>query len=127
MIRRPPGSTRTDTLCPYTTLCRSPADHAEFSADLARKQCHALITSGAPLDRGQREIPEIPRPQQFRANITAAVSGVGADPFALAAIALKLDEAQVLESVALGFGTREDNSSGKIGRASCRERVCQYV
>src|SRR3546814_10798255 len=25
MIRRPPRSTRTDTLCPYTTLCRSPA------------------------------------------------------------------------------------------------------
>src|SRR3546814_4917496 len=24
MIRRPPGSTRTDTLFPYTTLCRSP-------------------------------------------------------------------------------------------------------
>src|SRR3546814_8064407 len=24
MIRRPPGSTRTDTLCPYTTLFRSP-------------------------------------------------------------------------------------------------------
>src|SRR3546814_20429931 len=23
-IRRPPRSTRTDTLCPYTTLCRSP-------------------------------------------------------------------------------------------------------
>src|SRR3546814_13350364 len=23
MIRRPPGSTRTDTLCPYTTLFRS--------------------------------------------------------------------------------------------------------
>src|SRR3546814_8684523 len=23
MIRRPPRSTRTDTLCPYTTLCRS--------------------------------------------------------------------------------------------------------
>src|SRR3546814_1474923 len=25
MIRRPPRSTRTDTLFPYTTLCRSPA------------------------------------------------------------------------------------------------------
>src|SRR3546814_12679603 len=24
MIRRPPRSTRTDKLCPYTTLCRSP-------------------------------------------------------------------------------------------------------
>src|SRR3546814_8331351 len=27
MIRRPPRSTRTDTLFPYTTLFRSPADH----------------------------------------------------------------------------------------------------
>src|SRR3546814_13450131 len=26
MIRRPPRSTRTDTLCPYTTLFRSPAN-----------------------------------------------------------------------------------------------------
>src|SRR3546814_15528193 len=37
MIRRPPRSTRTDTLFPYTTLFRSPSDdvmtqllHAEF-------------------------------------------------------------------------------------------------
>src|SRR3546814_4831783 len=28
MIRRPPRSTRTDTLCPYTTLFRSPATPA---------------------------------------------------------------------------------------------------
>src|SRR3546814_18408699 len=27
MVRRPPRSTRTDTLCPYTTLFRSPAFH----------------------------------------------------------------------------------------------------
>src|SRR3546814_3231547 len=27
MIRRPPGSTRTDTLCPYTTLFRSGLSH----------------------------------------------------------------------------------------------------
>src|SRR3546814_12453417 len=27
MIRRPPRSTRTDTLCPYTTLFRSKQDH----------------------------------------------------------------------------------------------------
>src|SRR3546814_7114277 len=32
MIRRPPRSTRTDTLFPYTTLFRSP-DHKNFSAD----------------------------------------------------------------------------------------------
>src|SRR3546814_12481124 len=29
MIRRPPRSTRTDTLFPYTTLCRSPARAGE--------------------------------------------------------------------------------------------------
>src|SRR3546814_1844065 len=36
MIRRPPRSTRTDTLFPYTTLFRSPADvqdHAEVPGE----------------------------------------------------------------------------------------------
>src|SRR3546814_4046075 len=36
MIRRPPRSTRTDTLFPYTTLFRS-ADHADDSARRKRK------------------------------------------------------------------------------------------
>src|SRR3546814_11168772 len=31
MIRRPPRSTRTDTLCPYTTLVRSSAVSTTFS------------------------------------------------------------------------------------------------
>src|SRR3546814_7666663 len=31
MIRRPPRSTRTDTLFPYTTLFRSPEGHARLS------------------------------------------------------------------------------------------------
>src|SRR3546814_10410749 len=33
MIRRPPRSTRTDTLFPYTTLFRSSADHASLTED----------------------------------------------------------------------------------------------
>src|SRR3546814_2411061 len=32
MIRRPPRSTRTDTLCPYTTLFRSGRRHAPLAA-----------------------------------------------------------------------------------------------
>src|SRR3546814_12267588 len=40
MIRRPPSSTRTDTLFPYTTLFRSPA-HGSFMA---------TCMTGAPLD-----------------------------------------------------------------------------
>src|SRR3546814_7024728 len=31
MIRRPPRSTRTDTLCPYTTLFRSSSDVPRFT------------------------------------------------------------------------------------------------
>src|SRR3546814_1177222 len=40
MIRRPPRSTRTDTLFPYTTLFRSPADRksvCEFLAGRTRR------------------------------------------------------------------------------------------
>src|SRR3546814_18282994 len=33
MIRRPPRSTRTDTLFPYTTLFRSPLPHARLDTD----------------------------------------------------------------------------------------------
>src|SRR3546814_8942743 len=36
MIRRPPRSTRTDTLCPYTTLFRSPVSSRTRSAAAAK-------------------------------------------------------------------------------------------
>src|SRR3546814_6290377 len=36
MIRRPPGSTRTDTLFPYTTLFRSPAAGRDPDSPAAR-------------------------------------------------------------------------------------------
>src|SRR3546814_6170522 len=50
MIRRPPRSTRTDTLFPYTTLFRSGAgDHPGNRADLHRAR-HVPID--APLHRG---------------------------------------------------------------------------
>src|SRR3546814_11343772 len=73
MIRRPPRSTRTDTLFPYTTLFRSP--EADRSAVLAVK---------AVVDR-----------------IRAEARAAGFDVVGIA--------------------------PAEIGRASCRERVCQYV
>src|SRR3546814_11440776 len=44
MIRRPPRSTRTDTLVPYTTLFRSPLDqpprrYSELSVLFVKRQC----------------------------------------------------------------------------------------
>src|SRR3546814_1421406 len=50
MIRRPPRSTRTDTLFPYTTLFRS---HSEIGADDAERFCldHGLSHGDAALVR----------------------------------------------------------------------------
>src|SRR3546814_20816820 len=42
MIRRPPESTRTDTLCPYTTLCRSEAADLEGQEQPEQHQRTAL-------------------------------------------------------------------------------------
>src|SRR3546814_10191960 len=42
MIRRPPRSTRTDTLFPYTTLCRSPDEKG-------RREILGIHTRGMPL------------------------------------------------------------------------------
>src|SRR3546814_9769602 len=49
MIRRPPRSKRTDTLFPYTTLCRSPVD-----ADLAVLVLHLHLHP--PVGQGERAI-----------------------------------------------------------------------
>src|SRR3546814_19943869 len=48
MIRRPPGSTRTDTLFPYTTLFRS--------HDVGRRRVgQAILADGAAIDRAVDE------------------------------------------------------------------------
>src|SRR3546814_7290918 len=41
MIRRPPRSTRTDTLFPYTTLFRSPINRASWCASVATVSARA--------------------------------------------------------------------------------------
>src|SRR3546814_19527851 len=41
MIRRPPGSTRTDTLFPYTTLFRSPDSLTSAACVVKRHPCAA--------------------------------------------------------------------------------------
>src|SRR3546814_3577455 len=51
MIRRPPRSTRTDTLCPYTTLCRS-----HLRRDLARTTVFDALAAENPAD-ASAELP----------------------------------------------------------------------
>src|SRR3546814_15329803 len=56
MIRRPPRSTRTDTLYPYTTLFRSPG--GEAMASMA-----AEASAQPPSDPGLHEQPEAEQQQ----------------------------------------------------------------
>src|SRR3546814_12695080 len=51
MIRRPPRSTRTDTLFPYTTLFRSLATHDDTRRELAAMSGSGLLTASNELFR----------------------------------------------------------------------------
>src|SRR3546814_16927728 len=103
MIRRPPIPTRTDTLFPYTTLFRSDG------ASAGRAQ---LLD---PLDEQRR--PE---------TAAAAVDPDRERPVRLAAVDRRLDQRfeQREREVVDDFPAQIFE---QIGRASCRERVCQYV
>src|SRR3546814_15603904 len=58
MIRRPPRSTRTDTLFPYTTLFRSRREHREVEVVLIlRRKLGVEVLGGAARVRHHRYVP----------------------------------------------------------------------
>src|SRR3546814_8572234 len=68
MIRRPPRSTRTDTLFPYTTLFRS---HDQAGAGVGRPALHRLDhVPGVPWDlrKGPRAGEALPEDRHRRAD-----------------------------------------------------------
>src|SRR3546814_11810318 len=102
MIRRPPRSTRTDTLFPYTTLFRSHASGGSRAIGLRTYYTAELVDPVAALKHYKQAQPE-----------------------ALKAWLLDQGQKDVSEGkrAIQGFAITE----AKIGRASCRERVGQYV
>src|SRR3546814_6419096 len=66
MIRRPPRSTRTDTLFPYTTLFRSPASAAASANRAAPAPLNTIAV-------GHRELPSIPPTRQARRQIAEVI------------------------------------------------------
>src|SRR3546814_11356197 len=102
MIRRPPESTRTDTLFPYTTLFRS-HEMLEFVGVFGKKiGIQAIfIVSGPQL---------VQRMHQGLGNKRTAI---------LAKMPIRTGQGIGFQGITLWLG--------KIGRASCRERVCRYV
>src|SRR3546814_13970741 len=116
MIRRPPKSTRTDTLFPYTTLFRSWLALAD-RADVPIAPVNTPRTL-ADDPQFQERMPWIPRERVGADQLPSPVKLPDEElPLPTRAPTLGEHTEEVLVDV-LGYD--------EIGRASCRERVCQY-
>src|SRR3546814_19776576 len=102
MIRRPPRSTRTDTLFPYTTLFRS------------RSKCGSTESCSDTTERpAMKKNPDNTLLLVLSEKEAAIVRNIVETPLAEPGGRTRL---VLVLAVAV-----------QIGRASCRERVCQYV
>src|SRR3546814_14867890 len=68
MIRRPPRSTRTDTLFPYTTLCRS-IERTQAQRTLARREQCAIAAQGQRHQFGSTRTDQFLRRRLLRRRI----------------------------------------------------------
>src|SRR3546814_15244973 len=113
MIRRPPRSTRTDTLFPYTTLFRSGrAGGKLLSNDAATASIYKTASARATKDK---------------AALTALAAKAGGASEAADAYLAWGDYAIAAELYRAALKPPPADPGQEIGRASCRERVCQYV
>src|SRR3546814_16105240 len=104
MIRRPPRSTRTDTLLPYTTLFRS---LREAQAAVLRRPLLQRLAGARGDDLLLVAVQDEDAAAQLRRRGERRVHQVDQ--------ALDRADARLLDDQRV------------IGRASCRESVCQYV
>src|SRR3546814_17778078 len=111
MLRRPPISTRTDTLFPYTTLFRSLDEKERMLGAIG----HDLRTPLAAL-RVRIESVDDDNDRQRMAETIAEMNRTLDDILSLARLGRPSEPPTDVDLTAL-----------EIGRASCRERVCQDV
>src|SRR3546814_12772316 len=120
MIRRPPRSTRTDTLFPYTTLFRSARSHGFPAVEFETARllpAQVLNPDNMPDDAGYLD-RRMQRPEQlFGRNDDRARTRIVED----------------VDVVAFGIGDVGGNGNAawrhdrQIGGGQCRAIVCQYV
>src|SRR3546814_18607440 len=136
MVRRPPRSTRTDTLFPYTTLFRSQGNRRALVGGLGYNRDLAQFDG---VDGADRRIdglvpfvmgdPEAEGHAGYIAALdqrrhVAAVAGVGQVDLDREALVI------LLQSERARARPTENPAAivvEKNGRAACRERVCKYV
>src|SRR3546814_17149318 len=123
MRRLPPRSTRTDTLFPYTTLYRSaPVDEGDDADAAWRAHRLALgVTEGrGELGDGTTLWLECNAAELNGVSFTKGCY-VGQENTARMNWRQKVHRRLVVVQIA------EADEKRQIGRATCRERVCQYV
>src|SRR3546814_20167815 len=120
MIRRPPRSTRTDTLFPYTTLFRSRprSSYGRYVATNIGRTAPQSAVKGAVM-----LLEKIKTPGLSHLSYIAGSGGKAAviDPRRACECYVEMARAEGLEITPI-FETRRNE---EIGRATCRERVCQ--
>src|SRR3546814_15661132 len=117
MIRRPPRSTRTDTLFPYTTLFRS---QVLVISLLVITTIYLLINGVFIRVLGMERMAASDAVGVDLMRVTLGEPGVFLIGVLVALAALTSVNATI-------FTGARTNYALEIGRASCRERVCQYV
>src|SRR3546814_17111246 len=129
MIRRPPRSTRTDTLFPYTTRFRSwkrdvvSVEQDRGFVDEHRTGIEAVFSSHTPVSGHQTMLAldcpisvKEPRRYVFQQRMGLAIADINED-YAL----------DFLDVIRFQRMTPDLYALGEIGRGSCRERVCTNV
>src|SRR3546814_13870308 len=120
MVRRPPRSTRTDTLFPYTTLFRSPPPPAAPTAPAELGWDDIGRTDAIGLEVGYRLIPMVDARQG--GELMARIKGVRKK--------ITQDLGFLIPPVHIRDNLELQPSSDRlleIGSASCREIVGRYV
>src|SRR3546814_11510622 len=121
MIRRPPRSTRTDTLFPYTTLFRSMV--AEYWK-LHRKPGRLTLPEYFDYNLYDDSLYDAAAKERFiTERLHWPITNLCSDITWRAATEDKWLSYKLLQHL----GAATPQTLAEIGRASCRERVCQDV
>src|SRR3546814_21009139 len=129
MVRRPPRSTRTDTLFPYTTLFRARVGKSDLGGRLLTtsdpQEAAEIAQELGRLNEERRAIEAAVLEQAVEASAAcgnapvAIVAGEGWHPGVIGIVAGRLKEKLHRPAIVIAVD--------KIGRAAGRERVCQNV
>src|SRR3546814_14865197 len=122
MSRRPPRSTRTVTLFPYTTLVRSRSLHQNDRDGGSNQEAEGR---GGSVTIEKKTVPSVSVSYARNGNTNKA-NALGMRPMQERAYEKRGEQYLLIKSTTAS-GKSRALLFVEIGRGSCRERVCKYV